>query len=39
MLGGSDVSLQQTLTVIVLAGVLLFAWCLWLLQRGTGMRT
>ena len=39
MLGVSDVSLQQTLTVIVLAGVLLFAWCLWLLQRGTGMRT
>jgi len=39
ILGVSDVSLFQTYTVIIIAGVLLFAWCLWLLHRGVGMRT
>jgi len=39
ILGVSDVSLVQTYAVILLAGVLLFAWCLWLLHRGVGMRT
>lgn len=39
VLGVSDVSLAQTLTVIITAGVLLFAWCMWLLSRGTGLRT
>jgi ABC-2 type transport system permease protein len=39
MLGVADVSLAQTLTVIIAAGVLLFGWCLWLLHRGTGLRT
>jgi len=39
MLGVSDVSLAQTLTVILSSGVLLFVWCLWLLHRGTGLRT
>ncbi|MDX1409907.1 MAG: ABC transporter permease, partial [Saprospiraceae bacterium] len=38
-LGISDVSLSQTLAVIITAGVLLFTWCLWLLHRGTGLRT
>jgi ABC-2 type transport system permease protein len=39
MLGVSDVSLFQTLTVIITAGIVLFCWCLWLLHRGTGLRT
>lgn len=39
VLGVSDVSLAHTLTVITIAGVLLFAWCIWLLRRGTGLRT
>ena len=39
MLGVSDVSLTQTLAVILAAGAILFAWCLWLLHRGTGLRT
>lgn len=39
VLGVSDVSLTHTLTVIITAGVLLFAWCMWLLRRGTGLRT
>ena len=39
MLGVSDVSLAQTLTVILTAAVLLFTWCMWLLARGTGLRT
>ncbi len=39
VLGVSDVSLAHTLTVIITAGVLLFAWCMWLLRRGTGLRT
>ncbi len=39
ILGVSDVSLAQTYGVIVTAGVLLFSWCLWLLHRGTGLRT
>jgi ABC-2 type transport system permease protein len=39
ILGVSDVSLYQTYTVILIAGALLFAWCLWLLHRGVGMRT
>lgn len=39
ILGISDVSLVQTYSVILIAGALLFAWCLWLLHRGVGMRT
>jgi ABC-2 type transport system permease protein len=39
ILGVSDVSLAQTYFVIVVAGVVLFSWCLWLLNRGVGMRT
>lgn len=39
VLGVSDVSLAHTLAVIITAGVLLFAWCMWLLRRGTGLRT
>lgn len=39
ILGVSDVSLWQTYGVILFAGALLFAWCLWLLNRGVGMRT
>ena len=39
ILGVSDVSLVQTFGVILTAGLLLFVWCLWLLHRGTGLRT
>jgi ABC-2 type transport system permease protein len=39
ILGVSDVSLAQTYGVIITAGMLLFSWCLWLLHRGTGLRT
>jgi ABC-2 type transport system permease protein len=39
MLGVSDVSLLQTYSVILIAGAVLFAWCLILLHRGTGLRT
>ena len=39
MLGVSDVSLMMTYGVILVAGALLFAWCLLLLRRGTGLRT
>ncbi len=39
ILGISDVSLVQTYGVILIAGALLFSWCLWLLHRGVGMRT
>ncbi len=39
MLGVSDVSLVQSYGVILAAGALLFAWCLLLLRRGTGLRT
>jgi len=39
ILGVSDVSLTKTYGVIISAGVLLSAWCLWLLHRGTGLRT
>jgi len=39
ILGVSDVILLQTYGVILFAGTLLFAWCLWLLNRGVGMRT
>jgi ABC-2 type transport system permease protein len=39
MLGVSDVSLWQSYSVIVLAGAILFAWCLYLLNRGTGLRS
>jgi ABC-2 type transport system permease protein len=39
MLGVSDVSLVQTYSVILIAGVILFAWCMILLHRGTGLRT
>jgi len=39
ILGVSDVSLAQTYLVIGIAGALLFGWCMWLLHRGTGLRT
>jgi ABC-2 type transport system permease protein len=39
MLGVSDVSLFQTYGVILIAGMILFTWCLILLHRGTGLRT
>ena len=39
MLGVSDVSLTMTYGVILAAGTILFAWCLYLLNRGTGLRT
>jgi len=39
MLGISDVSLPQTYAVIVIAGVVLFTWCMVLLHRGTGLRS
>jgi ABC-2 type transport system permease protein len=39
ILGVSDVSLLQTYGVIISAGVLLFTWCMWLLHKGTGLRT
>jgi ABC-2 type transport system permease protein len=39
MLGVSDVSLAMTYGVILTAGVILFATCLYLLHRGTGLRT
>jgi ABC-2 type transport system permease protein len=39
MLGVSDVSLVMTYGVIVIAGVILFTWCMILLNRGTGLRT
>ena len=39
MLGVSDVSLAQTFGVILAAGVILFVWCLYLLHRGTGLRS
>ncbi len=39
MLGVSDVSLGLTFGVIGAAGVLLFAWCMILLHRGTGLRS
>ena len=39
MLGVSDVSLTLTYSVIVIAGAILFACCLFLLHRGTGLRT
>lgn len=39
MLGVSDVSLVTTYGVILTAGAILFAWCLILLHRGTGLRT
>jgi ABC-2 type transport system permease protein len=39
MLGVSDVSLALTYGVILVAGAILFAWCLYLLHRGTGLRT
>lgn len=39
ILGVSDVGLAQTYGVILVAGALLFGWCLWLLHRGVGMRT
>ena len=39
MLGVSDVSLIQTYGVILIAGAVLFAWCMTLLHRGTGLRT
>jgi ABC-2 type transport system permease protein len=39
ILGVSDVGLIQTYGVILIAGALLFAWCMWLLHRGVGLRT
>lgn len=39
VLGVSDVSMAQTYGVIIGSGVVLFAWCMWLLQKGTGLRT
>ena len=39
MLGVSDVSLATTFGVILIAGTVLFAWCMLLLGRGTGLRT
>ena len=39
MLGASDVSLGATYGVILVAGVLLFTWCMILLHRGTGLRS
>ena len=39
MLGVSDVSLALSYGVILTAGAVLFAWCLYLLHRGTGLRS
>ena len=39
MLGVSDVGLGTVYGVIGAAGLLLFGWCMILLQRGTGLRT
>ncbi len=39
MLGVSDVSLGMTYGVILTAAAILFAWCLVLLHRGTGLRS
>jgi len=39
MLGVSDVSLATSYTVIFIAGAVLFGLCLFLLNRGTGLRT
>jgi len=39
MLGVSDVSLVMTYSVILIAGAILFASCLILLHRGTGLRS
>ncbi len=39
MIGVSDVSLIQSYGVIILAGILLASLCLWLLNRGTGLRS
>ena len=39
MLGTSDVSLWKSYSVILIAGVVLFSWCLALLNRGTGLRS
>jgi ABC-2 type transport system permease protein len=39
MLGVADVSLVHSYTIILIAGAILFSWCLWLLNRGTGLRT
>jgi len=39
MLGVSDVSLTQTYGVILIAGTIMFTWCMVLLHRGTGLRS
>ena len=39
MLGVSDVSLGMTYGVILIAGAVLFTWCMILLHRGIGLRT
>jgi len=39
MLGVSDVSLVMSYSVILIAGAILFGLCLFLLNRGTGLRT
>ncbi len=39
MLGVSDVNLSQAYGVILVAGAVLFTWCMVLLHRGTGLRS
>jgi ABC-2 type transport system permease protein len=39
MLGVSDVSLVMSYSVILIAGAVLFGLCLFLLDRGTGLRS
>ena len=39
MLGVSDVSLVMSYSVILIAGAILFSLCLYLLNKGTGLRT
>ena len=39
MLGVSDVNLPQAYGVILVAGAVLFTWCMVLLHRGTGLRS
>jgi ABC-2 type transport system permease protein len=39
MIGVSDVSLYQSYGIIIVAGILLSGLCLWLLDRGTGLRS
>jgi ABC-2 type transport system permease protein len=39
ILGVSDVSLAQSYVIIITAGVVLFSLCLWLMNRGIGLRS